>query len=402
MRARSAGQGTRSSLLILFAAVFSMSFGLPAAAAEIESSELIIITEDTVVSEDLYAAANRVIVRGRIEGDLIALAAQDVTIEGEVTGSVMAVAGEVVVTGIIGKSLRVTAPSLELSGEVGGDVVAVVFGFDLVAEGVVAGDLVLWARDAASDGTVFGDLEGTQSRLSISGEVRGDVKVSAGEVEVSDQLHVVGDFTYRSDAEARGLDQADVDGAVVRQQPMKPNIRIRALSLVLKILVAILLSAMALVVSTVWPERSERALEGLRQSPIRSILSGVLVILSPLLIIGIGIAIFTLAPSSTALPLIGALIPVVAGVLGLILVGGLIAGLPAVALIGSLTRKGTTIAGAVGIGSAIVGLVWLFPVVGWPVALLVLAAGIGGWLSTLRRPTDTDSVSNTPALSEGR
>jgi cytoskeletal protein CcmA (bactofilin family) len=387
---------SKGSLLLLFAAVFSISFSLPAAAADIESSELIIITEDTVVSEDLYAAANRVIVRGRIEGDLIALAAQDVTIEGEVTGSVMAMAGEVVVTGIIGKSLRVTSPSLELSGEVRGDVVAVVFGFDLVPEGVVEGDLVLWAREAASDGTVFGDVEGTQGRLSVSGEVRGDVKVSAGEVEVSDQLHVAGDFTYRSDEEATGLDLAEVDGAVVMQQPMKPNIRIRALSLVLKILVAILLAAMALVVSTVWPERSERALEGLRQSPTRSILSGVLVILSPLLIVGVGVAIFSLAPSTTALPLIAALIPVLAAVLGLILVGGLIAGLPAVALIGSLVRKGTTIAGAVGIGSAIVGLVWLFPVVGWPVALLVLAAGTGGWLSTLsRHPADDDSA--TPA-----
>jgi cytoskeletal protein CcmA (bactofilin family) len=389
---------SKISLRLLFAAVFSMTFGLPAAAAEIESSELIIITEDTVITEDLYAAANRVIVRGMIEGDLIALAAQDVTIEGEVTGSVMAMASEVVVTGIIGKSLRVTSPLLELSGEVRGDVVAVVFGFDLLPEGVVEGDLVLWARDAASDGTVFGDVEGTQGRLSISGEVRGDVRISAGEVEVSDQLNVDGDFTYRSEVEATGLDLADVDGAVVKQQPMKPNIRIRALSLVLKILVAILLAAMALVVSTIWPERSERALEGLRRSPIRSILSGVLVILSPLLIIGIGIAIFTLAPSSTALPLIAALIPVLAAVLGLILVGGLIAGLPAVALIGSLVRKGTTIAGAVGIGSAIVGLLWLFPFVGWPVALLVLAAGIGGWLSNLsRRPADDDSA--TPASS---
>jgi cytoskeletal protein CcmA (bactofilin family) len=379
-----------------------MSLGLPAAAAEIESSELIIITEDTVISEDLYVAANRVIVRGRIEGDLIAMAAQDVTIEGEVTGSVMAMAGEVVVTGTIGKSLRVTSPSLDLSGEVRGDVVAVVFEFDLVAEGAVEGDLVVWARDASSNGTVFGNVEGTQGRLSISGDVGGDVKVTVGEVEVSDQLHVAGDFTYRSDVEAQGIDRAEVDGALVKQQPMKPNIRIRALSLVLKILVAILLAAMALVVSTVWPERSERALEGLRHSPIRSIVSGILVILSPLLIVGVGIAIFALAPSSTALPLIAALIPVLAAVLGLILVGGLIAGLPAVAWIGSLVKKGTTIAGAVGIGSAIVGLVWLLPVVGWPVALLVLAAGIGGWLSTLRQPTDTDPDSSTPVLPEGR
>jgi hypothetical protein len=84
--------------------------------------------------------------------------------------------------------------------------------------------------------------------------------------------------------------------------------------------------------------------------------------------------------------------------LGLILIGGLIAGLPAVALIGSLVKRGTTISGAVGIGSAIVGLVWLLPVVGLPVALLVVAAGIGGWLST-RRKHPVDDEAATPVLS---
>jgi hypothetical protein len=43
------------------------------------------------------------------------------------------------------------------------------------------------------------------------------------------------------------------------------------------------------------------------------------------------------------------------------------------------------VAGAVAIGSAVVAILWLIPVVGWITALLVLAAGMGGWLSTFRR-----------------
>ncbi|MEX1037657.1 MAG: hypothetical protein WDZ96_02220 [Acidimicrobiia bacterium] len=383
---------SKGSILFVLVAGLSLGLALPAGAAEIESSELIIITEGTVVSGDLYAAANRVLVRGKIEGDLIALAAQDVSIEGEVTGSVTALAAEVSVSGIIGKSLRATSPSVEISGEVRGDVVAVAYEIDVTPDGVVGGDLVMWAWSAASLGSVSGDVDGSQRRLEVAGEVSGNVTVSAGRVTVADALHVGGDLTYRSETEAAGLDMADVDGVVVKQTPLKPNIRVRALALVAKVLAAIVLSAMALIVSSVWAERSERALEGLRRSPTRAMLSGALVVLSPVIVLGAAFAVLALAPSSTALPLIAALIPVLFAVMGIVLVAGLVAGVPAVAWIGSRIKRQTTIAGAVGIGSVVVGVLWLIPVVGWVVALLVLAAGMGGWLSTLRRSDESQPV----------
>ena len=366
-------------------AIVSIGLALPAGAAEIESSELVIITEDTVVSGDIYAAANRVLVRGTIDGDLFALAGQDVSIEGEVTGSVTALASEVNVSGVIGGSLRVASPSVEISGEVGGDVVAVAFGIDLAPGGQVGADLIMWAWNAGSYGAVSEDVEGSQRSLELSGDVAGNVTVSAGRVTVVDDLRVGGDLTYRSGNDAVGIDLADVDGVVVQQSPMQPNIRVRALALAGKILVSIVLAAMALIVSSVWPERSERAMAGLESAPMRSFLTGAAVVLSPALVVAVGVAVLALAPASTALPLIAALIPVLFALMGIVLVAGLFAGMPAVAWIGSRIKKQTTVAGAVAIGSAVVAILWLIPVVGWIVALLVLAAGMGGWLSTLRR-----------------
>ncbi|MEX0796671.1 MAG: hypothetical protein WD274_08255 [Acidimicrobiia bacterium] len=376
---------SRASILFVVSAALSIGLALPAVAAEIESSDLLIITEDTVFTGDLYAAANRVLVRGTIEGDLFALAGQDVSIEGEVTGSVTALAPEVRVSGVIGGSLRVASPSVEISGEVEGDVVAVAFGIELAPGGQVGADLIMWAWDAGSHGSVSADVEGSQRKLELSGDVTGNVRVSAGRVSVVDDLHVGGDLTYRSSNEAVGVELADVGGVVVQQTRMPPNIRVRALALASKILVAIVLAAMALVVSSVWPERSERALAGLEAAPFRSFLTGAAVVLSPALVLGVAVAVLAFAPSSTALPLVAALIPILFALMGIVLVAGLFAGMPAVAWIGARLKKQTTVAGAVAIGSAVVAILWLIPVVGWIVALLVLAAGMGGWLSTYRR-----------------
>jgi cytoskeletal protein CcmA (bactofilin family) len=330
-------------------------------------------------------AANRVLVRGTIDGDLFALAGQDVSIEGEVTGSVTALASEVSVSGIIGGSLRVTSPSVQISGEVNGDVVAVAFGIELVPGGQVGADLVMWAWNAASHGSVSEDVEGSQRRLELSGDVTGNVRVSADRLSIVDDLRVGGDLTYRSNNGAVGIDLVDADGVVVQQTPMKPNITVRALALAAKILVSIVLAAMALVVSSVWPERSERAMAGLEAAPFRSFLTGAAVVLSPVVVLGVAVSVLAFAPSSTALPLIAALIPLLFAVMGIVLVASLFAGMPAVAWIGARLKKQTTVAGAVSIGSAVVAILWLIPVVGWIVALLVLATGMGGWLSTFSR-----------------
>ena len=371
-------------LLLIAVAVFVAIPGLPAQAAQTDSSELVIITEDTIVEQDLYAVANRIIIRGKVDGDVIAIAGQDVRIEGEVTGSVMALSPEVVVTGTIGGSLRATSPSVTVSGSIGNDLVAVAGNLEVTAEGSVAGDVVLWAWNASLLGTVGGGLEGSQRNLDLAGAIEGEVSVSVRRLDVVGSLSVGGDLDYRSPHEATGLDQATVGGAVVRQEPVPANIRLRALGLVGRLLVAICLSALALLVVWGWPKRTQRALDSLRSSPLRSMSIGFAIFVSPLLILGLAVLIFSLAPTTAAVPLVGAMIPLVLALAGLVLVLALVAAIPSAAWIGSVLRKKVTIAGAVGIGAAVISLLWLLPVAGWVVALTVLSAGLGAWILSFR------------------
>lgn len=373
---------SRSAFLLVFLTGLLLSLALPAGAADTEGSDLIIITEGDVLTEDLYAAANRVIIRGRVEGDLIAVASQDVLIEGEVTGSVMAAASEVVVTGTIGGSLRATSPSVVVDGSIGNDVVAGVGSFELKPGGSIQGDVVVWAWSAMLFGSVGGDLRGSQRSLSLQGSVDGDVTVSVGELNITGPLFVGGDLNYRSGGEAEGLDQADVTGAVVRQAPVPANIRLRALGLVGQVIVAIALAAVALLVVWAWPERTEAAHESFLASPVRSYLWGTAIMFSPVLVLGLAGLILGLAPPSAALPLVAALVPLILALFGLVLVLALVAGVPVAAWVGSRLRKNTTIAGAVGLGSLVIAILWLIPLVGWIVPLLVLTGGLGAWIQS--------------------
>lgn len=361
-----------------------LAIALPAEAADTEGSDLIIITEDDVLAEDLYAAANRVLIRGRIEGDLIAVASQDVRIEGEVTGSVMAAAAEVVVTGTIGGSLRATSPSVVVDGSIDNDVVAAVGSFELTEAGSVEGDVVLWAWSAMVEGSVGGDFSGSQRSLDLQGEINGDVSIAVGDLRIVGPLTVGGDFNYRSGEEAEGLDQADVSGALVRQEPVPANIRLRALGLVGQVIVTLALSSVALLVVWAWPERTEKAYESLRKHPVRSYAVGSLIMLSPFLVLGVAALVVALAPPGAALPLVGAMVPLVLALFGLVLVMAMVAGVPVAAWLGSRLRRELTIAGSVGLGSLVIALIWLVPMVGLIVPLLVLTGGLGAWIQSFR------------------
>ena len=64
----------RSSAVLLLLVAATVLAAPLAARAELTQSDLVLVTADDVVAEDLYAAGNRVLIEGRIEGDLYAVA----------------------------------------------------------------------------------------------------------------------------------------------------------------------------------------------------------------------------------------------------------------------------------------------------------------------------------------
>jgi hypothetical protein len=190
---------------------------------------------------------------------------------------------------------------------------------------------------------------------------------------------VSGDLGYRSESTAEGLERAEVGGVVVHKTPLPPNIRVRALGLFGRFLVVLLLTIAALSTAWGWPGRTVAAIEQVKVAPVKAWLFGAVVMASPLFLVGIAALLLTLAPSSASFPLLVILGPVILAAVGVVLAASLVAGIPTVGRVGGVLFSKLEIYGAILAGSAVVGFLWMLPVVGWLIPPIVLPLGLGAW-----------------------
>lgn len=369
-------------LAALVGGVLFFLIATPAMAAQTSNSEFVIVQEGDVFPEDLYAGAIRIIIDGTLDGDLTAFAAEEVVINGTVTGSVTALTPNLVVNGEVGGSLRMSGNRLNINGEVGGDVVGAVVTADLASSSRVSGDVLVWAWNASALGHIGMDLTGTQRNLELAGSVDGDVDVTVGQLTVVDELTVSGDLGYRSDAEAEGLELADVGGTIVDKETLPANLRVRAIGLLAKILVLVVLSVAALSAAYGWPNRTARTIALTGTRPVRKWLLGALVLFSPLVAVAVTGLILGLAPAAVAFPLLVVLVPVILALLGIVFALAIVAGAPVAGWIGGVAFKRLDLYGAILVGSLIIGALWWLPIVGWIVPIVVLPWGLGAWMAT--------------------
>jgi cytoskeletal protein CcmA (bactofilin family) len=379
----------------LLAVIVGLLLLIPiAAAARLTQSDLVLVRADDVVTEDLYAAGNRITIEGRIEGDLIATAFEEVLISGEVTGDVTVVAGRVTITGTIGGSVRVAAGLVQVGGSIAEDVAVASWETVVDPTGTIGRDLINWGRSGEVAGRVSRDVTGRFSRLVLDGEVGGSVDINVGMLTVGPPAEVDGDVAYRSTREAV-VNSSAIGGSVIQRTPLPPNIQVRALQLLTVLLVMFILTAAGLLAASAWPEQFESTMTAAGRGW-RTWLSGLGVLVSPLLAAGVLGFILGVAPSAAAVPLVIVLLPVVLGLGGLVLMASLFGVIPAAGAVGRvITRRRASPPGAVLLGMLLVGIVVLIPVLRWVAAAIVVPLGVGALLGRRPQPSEGDIEEGT-------
>lgn len=360
----------------------------PAEAAETSGADVALVPPGEVVRDDLYAGAVSVLISGRVEGDLVAAAAERVVIDGVVEGSVTVLTPELIVRGSVGGSVRAAGGTVTILGSVGKDLVASSLRVVLGPDSTIGGEVLLWSRRVDSRGTVEADFRGSASRIDLAGSVGGRVDVSVGRLRVVDNLTVDGDLAYRSRQEAEGLGQAEVTGTVVQRTELPPNIRLRALGLLGRLLAIVFVAIAAVTVVWSWPEETQRAARRV-WSP-RSWLLGAALFMSPVLVLGLGWLVLWLAPPAAGLPLVLVLLPVFLATLGAIAVAALAAAVPVATAFGSALFRALGPYGATLGGSLILGAAWMLPWVGLLVPIVTLPLGLGAWLRSRGQPVEAN------------
>lgn len=374
-----------ATLCLLTLVLASVTLGALPAAAERTQSDFVLIREGETVAEDLYAAGDVVLIAGLIEGDLIATAYTEIRVTGEVRGSVFALASKVVIDGAVGGSVRAAGGSIEVNGDVGGDVfvagVDVAFG----SEAEIDRDGLVWANEAALAGRVGRNIEGQFRRGTVAAKVDGDVDVTVGRLAVASSTEIGGDLIYVSDEPADIRDGAVIDGSVIAESVLPPNVRIRALYLMVRVLVGLAIVALGLGLIWSFPDRSRQAAEAVFERPVFALAWGAGLASIPVAMALIVWLFVSLSPAATGLPLLAVFAPMVIAAFAVLVVALLSAPVPIAAAIGRRIGPARSIYAWFVMGAVVLAVLSIVPVLGTAVLVLGSLVGLGGWFVEPRR-----------------
>ena len=376
----------RAVCLLVIAGALTVTFPIPAVAQRVQSS-VVLVRADDVIAEDLYAAGNTIAVSGLIEGDLVAVAFDAIRIDGTVRGDVVAVANRVEITGTVEGSVRAAGREVVVDGEVGDDLFVGALTLRTGSTSAVSRDVLVWARTVELLGEVGRNVEGTQRRTSIGGRVERTVDVTTGVLTLLPGLRVGGDVRYTADRDATVAATATVEGTFVRAEALPPNLRVRGIALLARVMTV--LGGLALGLGILWavPARSLAASRALSRRPLLALSWGVGVASVPLALVIVTVGIVSLTSLSSSGPLVLVLVPLALGLAAMVGLALLTAPVPvALAVGGRLGAEWTSYARFVA-GFAVLVLLWLVPWVGTIVIAVAALAGLGSWLVVEDEPS---------------
>lgn len=373
----------RATLALAILAVLSAP--LPAL-AETTQSDLVLIREDDVVAEDLYAAGNTVQIAGRIEGDLVASAFGELRIDGTVEGDVTVIASRVVIAGVVDGSVRVIAPEVVIEGSIGDDLLGAARIVSITASASIGRDVVVGAWGFEHDGRLGRNIEGFIRNATLGGEIAENVEIDVGLLTLTDTARIGGNLAYRSSREAVIAEASEVSGSVLERTPLSPNVRVTGLALLIRVLLVVFGAALGL--SMVWAATA-RAAEAAAALGVRTwavVGQGLAVAALPVLLVGgvVGIAAF-MSPEA-ALPLLVVALPFALGLFGVLVLAALVAPVPPAVFIGGRLRPSSSVYARFLLGFLVIVVVAALPYVGRFILFVVVVVGIGAWLTRADRP----------------
>ncbi len=365
--------------LLLAVGALVSALPLPALAQRVQSN-VVLVREDDVITEDLYAAGNTIVVSGVIEGDLVAVAFDSIRIDGVVEGDVIALSSRVEVTGRIDGALRVAAVTTVIDGDVGDDFFVGGLSVEAAASSSVGRDLLVWARTAELLGEVGRDIEGTQRTTRIAGQVEGDIDVTTSQLTLLPGLLVTGDVRYTADDPATVAQTAQIEGTFIRAEALEANLRVRGVQLLAQ-LVAVL-GGLGIGLGLLWalPERSLAAAGALARRPLVAFAWGVGVASVPIAMVIVTLGLVSVTSLSSSGPVVLVMLPLAIAVGTIVMIGMLTAPVPVGLAVGTWLRPGWSSYARYVLGFPIMVIAWLLPWVGGILLVLLALAGLGAWL----------------------
>lgn len=199
--------------------ICSFSFPVFGQAATLFNDSNVIGGLKESVMDDVYITANQIAVSGEIEGDLLAVGIATL-LTGPVSGDLLAAASNIVVESEIGDDARIVGGTVMIDSSIQGDLVVIGGQITVMSGATINGDLVVTGGTVSVLGTIQGKAIITGGEVYIDAIFGGDVETRAERLLVGSGTQVSGDFTYYSEEPIVIDDLAVIRGEVIMKEPI--------------------------------------------------------------------------------------------------------------------------------------------------------------------------------------
>jgi len=166
-------------------ALLISSLAAPVLAFDGREGDNVTIPADEVVNDDLYIAAQTIVIDGTVKGDLVAFA-QTITINGVVEGDLIAAGQTVIIHGEVQDDVRIAGAALVIGkkAKIGSDFVGAGASLEAAQNSNIGQDLVFAGGQALLGGDISRNvMVAAAGSLALQGSIGGDVKVDVGSGE---------------------------------------------------------------------------------------------------------------------------------------------------------------------------------------------------------------------------
>jgi hypothetical protein len=181
--------------VISFALLLLLLISSPASALYIKTGDNIVISEDTIIDDNLFVSGDDVVVSGKVNGDLIAFGG-DIILNGEVNGNIIVAGGNVTVSGTA-RNVFVAGGDVSIAGVIKNDLFAGCGQLYIDKNSRIGKDAFLGCGDAKIAGKIYRDLGVAAGNLMIApgALIKGKLAYSVDTYDLSKEAKVMGTIT---------------------------------------------------------------------------------------------------------------------------------------------------------------------------------------------------------------
>ncbi|MFT7184389.1 MAG: hypothetical protein ACI9QC_000731 [Oceanicoccus sp.] len=186
---------------------------LPALAAFESGEKYAFISDDEVIDDDLFIAAEEVVIDGIVNGDVFAAGAK-VTVNGVINGDLYVAGAMVDISGTVTDDVIAIGSSITLDGaQIGDSLITAGEVLSLDSDTTLGGGLIYAGASMDMDAAVERGVLGASAVTRVSGSVGKNVIIAAAELSLHPDTQINGDLKYWAD-EALELDDGIVVGNI--------------------------------------------------------------------------------------------------------------------------------------------------------------------------------------------